>query len=130
MVSGDHIHHRIAREWYEHRTGTVLVFCRATQLGLLRLLTTQSVMGVERVYRNEAAWSVCDSFFIGGAAELWQEPENMESLFRFRSTVPQASPEIWADAYIAAFCQGHRIPLLTFDMALGRRTPGSILLPS
>ncbi len=42
----------------------------------------------------------------------------------------ESRAKLWSDAYIQAFAQGHRLALLTFDAALGRRTPGSILLPS
>ena len=52
-----HVHHRTAATWFatlEPDAG--LVFCRLTQLGLLRLLTTEAVRGDE-VMTQPQAWA-------------------------------------------------------------------------
>jgi len=42
-----HVHHAIARRWFGTVDGGArLFFCRFTQLGLLRLLSSEAVMGV------------------------------------------------------------------------------------
>ncbi len=57
-----HAHHRNAATWFATLTTDVsLVFCRLTQLGLLRLLTTEAVMGDE-VMTQPGAWAAYDQW--------------------------------------------------------------------
>jgi predicted nucleic acid-binding protein len=43
-----HTHHATAKQWYDSiPPSTMIVFCRQTQLGLFRILTTAAVMGQE-----------------------------------------------------------------------------------
>ncbi|MGC4083695.1 MAG: hypothetical protein QM736_16695 [Vicinamibacterales bacterium] len=52
-----HVHHVVAAAWFaELEVDTALAFCRFTQLGLLRLLTTAAVMGDE-VMTQPQAWA-------------------------------------------------------------------------
>ncbi len=56
-----HVHHNIAREWFElldDRDDARLCFCRVTQLSFLRLITTEAVMGKDEVL-SEADPSSC-----------------------------------------------------------------------
>jgi uncharacterized protein len=43
LVLPDHVHRERALTWWERQADSI-AFCRFTQLGLLRLLTTASVM--------------------------------------------------------------------------------------
>jgi predicted nucleic acid-binding protein len=47
LTSNRHIHHAQAKAWLESMEGARIAFCRITELGLLRLLTNQHVMGEE-----------------------------------------------------------------------------------
>jgi uncharacterized protein len=59
-----HVHHIAAKRWFEPLDDEVrLFFCRVTQLGLLRLLTTEAVMGGAEVLSQSAAWSAYDGWF-------------------------------------------------------------------
>jgi predicted nucleic acid-binding protein len=52
-----HVHHTAAAAWFaELPSDLTLAFCRFTQLGLLRLLTSASVMGDE-VMTQPQAWA-------------------------------------------------------------------------
>ncbi len=56
-----HVHHRVATNWFESLGAAGrLFFCRLTQLGLLRLLTTEAVMGEEEVMSQTEAWEAYD----------------------------------------------------------------------
>ena len=87
----------------------VLAFCRITQLGLLRLLTTQSVMGQGTLTQAEA-WQAYDRWIEAAGAEFADEPEELEPIFRSLSGTQQASPKEWADAYLAAFAMSAGLP--------------------
>ena len=55
-----HVHHTTAATWFtELPPDATLAFCRFTQLGLLRLLTTAAVMGDE-VMTQPQAWAAYD----------------------------------------------------------------------
>ena len=123
-----HIHYTTARAWL----GSVpddseLCFCRLTQLGFLRLLTTPAVMG-NRVMSQAAAWQVYDDWIENGRARFIEEPPSIEHIFRSLSQSQQPAPKDWADSYVSAFAQDSGLRLVTFDQALQRRTSGSLLL--
>jgi uncharacterized protein len=55
-----HVHHTSAVNWFTTLSDdSGLIFCRFTQLGLLRLLTTGAIMGDEVMTQPEA-WAAYD----------------------------------------------------------------------
>jgi len=123
-----HIHYAAAKTWLDSvPDDSELCFCRLTQLGFLRLLTTPAVMG-NRVLSQAAAWQVYDDWLEHGRAAYVEEPSSIERVFRSLSQSQQSAPKDWADSYISAFAQASGLQLVTFDQALQRRTGGSLLL--
>lgn len=123
-----HPHHPQATEWNQALTGdTVLLFCRFTQLGLLRLLTNPSAMGPD-VLTQRNAWSVYDAFIATNRARFIEEPDGIDPLFRQHTDRDEVSSKQWADAYLAAFAEAADLRLVTFDRALAGKTNGSVLL--
>ena len=98
-----------------------------SQLSLLRLLTNESVMGIDVVTQVEA-WRIYDLFFESGRTFLTDEPRGLEELLRARTAKKRSSTKEWADEYLAAFAEAAGLTLVTFDRALARRARGSILL--
>ncbi|MEI9981637.1 MAG: TA system VapC family ribonuclease toxin [Edaphobacter sp.] len=127
LASAAHSHHTQARRWYESLVDEELVFCRFTQLGLLRLLTTKSVMAAETLTQRQA-WHVYDLFLKDGGARFLSEPRTLENAFRLLSRHPSLSPKDWADSYLAAFALESGATLVTFDKALAAKGKGTIIL--
>ncbi len=127
LASSAHSHHAQARRWYESLEDEELVFCRFTQLGLLRLLTTKAVMATETLTQRQA-WHVYDRFLKDGGAQFLAEPRTLENSFRHLSRHPSASPKDWADSYLAAFALETGAALVTFDKALATRGKGAVIL--
>ncbi|MGP8186524.1 MAG: TA system VapC family ribonuclease toxin [Terracidiphilus sp.] len=128
LSTRDHQHFEAAWKWYMSTPQeTVLTFCRFTQLGYLRLLTTQGVMGKGTLSQAEA-WQAYDQWIEAAGAELIGEPLGVEPGFRSRSSAEQASPKEWADAYLAAFAEAAGLTLVTFDRALAAKVEGAELL--
>jgi toxin-antitoxin system PIN domain toxin len=128
LTSPDHQHSPSAWHWYQSLPeSTILVFCRFTQLGLLRLLTTQSIMGQGTLTQSHA-WKAYDRWIKDADAEFFEEPAGIEFAFRALSGAHQASSKDWADSYLAAFSAVSAIPLATFDRALAGKARGAILL--
>jgi toxin-antitoxin system PIN domain toxin len=128
LSSRDHRHFESAWTWYKTLPPrTALVFCRITQLGLLRLLTTQAVMGQGTLTQSQA-WEAYDRLLGTAGAMFVNEPVGMEPRLRSHTGAPQASPKEWADAYLAAFAEAANLPLVTFDRALAGKVKGAVLL--
>ncbi|WP_263353912.1 TA system VapC family ribonuclease toxin [Acidicapsa acidisoli] len=123
-----HIHSRAAVEWYSAQdTSSALIFCRNTQLGLFRLLSTVAVMADE-VLSQPQCWQIFDRWIDSGQATFAQEPSGMESALRINTRLNSPSPKAWADAYLAAFAESANLKLVTFDRALAGQVKGAILL--
>ena len=126
LASSIHVHHKQAKKWYDSLDDEELTFCRFTQLGLLRLLTTEAVMRTE-VLTQRQAWNVYDIFIKDGGARFLYEPRTLEDSFRGLSRRSSASPKDWADSYLAAFALETGAKLVTFDKALAMKTKDAII---
>lgn len=122
-----HVHNTTAVRWYEAQRDSTFVFCRHTQLGLFRLLTTEAVMQLDTL-SQEQCWRVFDEWVNSGEAILSGEPEGLDADLRLRTTEKIATPKVWADAYLAAFAETARLTLVTFDKALAGKVKGAVLL--
>ena len=116
LAVADHPHHPAAVMWWNEET-SLAGFSRLTQIGLLRLLTTAAAMDGQPL-TNEEAWEVYDGFLADSRVRVFPELPATEDLFRSLSAVRQASPKLWADAYLAAHASSSGAVLVTFDQAL------------
>jgi uncharacterized protein len=105
-----------------------LCFCRFTQLGLLRLLTTDVVMGGDKALSQSEAWQVYDRWLEDDRVLLLAEPSTIEESFRALSQNKRPAPKDWADSYLAAFANEAGLRLVTFDLALRSRSKDARLL--
>jgi len=115
----EHVHVGLAAQWWEE-TEDQIAFCRLTQLGFLRLLTTSAMMGGKPLASAEA-WNVYHRFFEDDLVLFAAEPVGVERLFQEQTEGFSASPKIWADAWLLAFAQAAGGKLVTFDKALAAR---------
>ena len=123
-----HPHHGSAFAWAKS-IGTIrpVCFCRVTQLGLLRILTTREAMQGDAMTQAEA-WRVYDLFFRNPNTSFAEEPIGMDRRFRDHTTRDEISPKLWVDGYLAAFAGAGGYSLVSFDKALAKRVPSSLLL--
>ncbi|MGB8583292.1 MAG: TA system VapC family ribonuclease toxin [Candidatus Sulfotelmatobacter sp.] len=118
LTYGGHVHHKVARTWFEEVNMEARVcFCRFTQISLLRLLTTQAVMGTDEVMTQTQAWQAFDRWLTDSRVVFVDEPPNLEELFRSLSRQHSPNPKTWADSYLAAFAAVSNMCLVTFDQA-------------
>jgi uncharacterized protein len=128
LVVAGHEHHGSALRWYESTSPhTHLFFCRITQLGLLRLLTTDAVMG-NGVMDQVEAWQTYDYLLQDERVTLRNEPAEVESIFREITRLRHPSPKDWGDSYLVGFADAAGFSLVTFDRALAKKAPSSLLL--
>ncbi len=112
-----HIHSERAREWFAQAGEEQFFFCRFTQLTILRLLTTEKIMGKDARTMSEA-WGLWDRVWADRRVAFLPEPDDLEREFRSRSRLSTHSPKVWADAYLLAFASVAGLKFVTFDRAL------------
>ncbi len=116
LTVSDHRHHTAAQTWVTERKNLPLVFCRVTQMALLRLLTTPAVMG-DQICSQKDAWKIHDAAMSRPGTHLMSDPPKPEAVWRARTSRPHPAPKMWTDMYLAAFAHGHNLRLVTFDKA-------------
>ena len=123
-----HTHHVNAAQWFATLSpDATLAFCRFTQLGLLRLLTTAAVMRDE-VMTQPQAWGAYDRWLKDSRVEFVDEPAEIETRFRALTRLRQPATKDWADSYLASFATVGQLTLVTFDRGLRSKAKSSILL--
>lgn len=128
LNSDRHMHHAVANRWYRAQPETArFVFCRHTQLGLFRILSTSAAMSNEAL-TQQACWEIFDQWIDTGQVAWAEEPEGTDELLRGRTSSRSIAPKMWADAYLAAFSEAAGLTLVTFDKALAAQTKGAVLL--
>jgi hypothetical protein len=120
-VWGRHLSHPVASEWFDGQADG-LVFCRVTQMSLLRLLSKPAIMGGDAVDRSQA-WRLFDQLW-SDERVLWaDEPDELDAVWRAISARDDKSHKLWTDDYLAAFAQAGDLRLATLDRKLPARYP-------
>lgn len=120
LTLSGHSHHEAARAWLDgQEAANSIFFCRATQQGLVRLLTTKEVMTWYEIppLTNREAWAVVGSFMQDDRISFAQEPLGVEEVWKRLAIRNTPSPKLWMDAWLAAFalCAGYQ--MVTTDKA-------------
>jgi toxin-antitoxin system PIN domain toxin len=114
--------HGSALGWYSELEPGNALFCRITQLGFLRLLTTKAVMGVDILSQDEA-WAFYDRLHQDVRVGFCPEPPGLDVGFRRLTRGSSSSPKTWSDAYLAAFALRAGLTVTSFDSGF-QRYPG------
>lgn len=122
-----HVHSERARAWFNQAGEEQFHFCRFTQVTVLRLLTTEPIMGKDTQTMSEA-WGLWDRVWADERVVFLPEPEEIEKEFRSQSQLASPSPKVWADAYLLAFASVAGLKLVTFDRALKARGADVLVL--
>jgi toxin-antitoxin system PIN domain toxin len=131
MTYGGHVHHSIAKAWFNELDMEARVcFCRFTQLSLLRLLTTEAVMGADEVMTQNQAWEAYDRWLVDSRVIFLEESSNLDAAFRSFSAQRHPNPKTWSDSYLAAFATLSDLSFVTFDRGFqGKLKQLTILKP-
>ena len=127
LIWGGHVHSLAAQQWFDQAEKDMFFFCRFTEVAVLRLLTTKSVMGND-TQTMAAAWKLWDRVTADSRISLLVEPTDLEVDFRSRSQLPNPSPKVWADAYLLAFAAAADLKFVTFDRSLKSRGADVLVL--
>ncbi len=127
LASSRHIHSQVCSEWLNSLGSETVVFCRVSQMGLLRLLTNESAMGKD-VLSSREAWHVYTAIVQDQRVSLLAEPFNLEPEWRKLMSQDKPVPKVWTDAYLAAFAISGGMQLVTLDRAVLSLTNQALLL--
>jgi uncharacterized protein len=116
----EHVHNPVAWRWFDELPEDAsLLFCRFTQLGLLRLLTNPAAIG-SYARSLESAWEIYDRWLADPRVQFHPEPRGLDPAFR-QASAPFSSQRAskWiGDCYLLAFARESGATLITFDQAL------------
>lgn len=118
-VSG-HPLHTTAKTWLaEQESAASIAFCRATQQGFLRLITTSAVMAGHgaKPLDNSSAWAIFATISKDERITCAEEPNGLGKTWEKFATRNTPSPKLWMDAYLAAFALRSGFQLVTADKA-------------
>jgi predicted nucleic acid-binding protein len=107
--------------WFNRQPGD-LVFCRVTQVGLLRLLSNPAIMGGDAVDRSQA-WRLFAQLWSDERVLRADEPDGLDAVWRAISARDDKSHKLWTDDYLAAIVQAGDLTLATLDGQLPARYP-------
>ena len=130
-----HLHGGDAWRWMGFLpSDTRLIFSRYTQIGLLRLLTSSSVMGSHALVLGEA-WKVYDRWLQDPRVEFYPEPRGVDSAFREATEPFRTAPasKCVGDCWLLANAMRIQATLVTFDRALfdqARKLGHSAIIPA
>jgi toxin-antitoxin system PIN domain toxin len=114
LAAEAHAHHDRAQAFWSDEAAGVAAFCRVTQLAFLRHLTNPTIMGDHRL-TPRGAWKKCSAFLALPEVRLLPEPPGLtEQLGRY-CDLGRTSPNLWTDAYLAAFAKCAGLRLVSFD---------------
>jgi len=116
----NHAHSSDAWRWLSLLDEDVtLIFCRFTQLGLLRLLTNRAVMGAHPLTLKQAI-AVYDRWAEDRRVQFYPEPGDLDGELRtaLSPSITQPAAHWIGDAYLLAYAARVGARLVTFDQAL------------
>ena len=120
LTFDSHVHHPAAKSWFDGLPNdSICFFCRVTQQGFLRLATNPTVFGKHAVTLPEA-WQKFDTFMSDVRVAFADEPAGLEQSWRSFTQNQSFSPNVWNDAYLAAFASAASLSVVTFDKGFSR----------
>jgi toxin-antitoxin system PIN domain toxin len=114
LAFSDHLQHRASSAWFEKVGEREALFCRVTQMALLRHLTNQVIMGKFALSQKEA-WKCYDSLCRDDRVAFLDEPQAIEDTWRQLTSSRYQHHRLWTAGYLAAFAICAGLPLSTVD---------------
>ncbi len=114
-----HQHRDPALRWFNSASAGDIGLCRLTRLGALRLLCNTQVMGSD-VLAPRTALEALAILENDERIELLHEPDGVDTALKPFVTGRATTPNLWSDAYLAAFAVVVDLKLVSFDRGFSR----------
>jgi uncharacterized protein len=129
IVVERHVFNGPASAWWNQDQSDAIVFCRFTQLGLLRHLTNAATMKGSPL-TNRQAWKILETLQTDARVRFFPEWPALDGLLKSYSDVNQAATNVWGDAYLAAYAAVNEATLVTFDKGFAKYPVKTLILES
>jgi uncharacterized protein len=127
LLVSRHQHRDKALKWFDSTAIGEVVLSRLTRLGVLRLLCTVQVMGPD-VLQAKAAMEALEVFEADERIVLLHEPDGLDATLKKFVARCATTPNLWTDAYLAAFANVAGLKLISFDRGFSKFTNLDFLL--
>jgi uncharacterized protein len=114
LLVSRHQHREQALEWFDSIAAADVALTRLTRLGALRLLCSRAIMGPD-VLQPRQAWEAVEVMESDERMVLVQEPDGLDATLKRFVSGRSATPNLWSDAYLAAFAKVAGLRLVSFD---------------
>ncbi len=114
-------------DWWDRAGTSEVALCRLTRLGALRLLSTAAVMGRDVLPPAKAMESL-EILESDDRVILVNEPVGIDATLKKLIGGCATTPNLWTDAYLAAFASVARLKLVSFDRGFSKFTGLDFLL--
>ena len=119
LLLSRHQHRDMALKWFDSTGAGDVVLCRLTRLGVLRLLCTAQVMGAD-VLQPKAAMEALEVLEADERVVLLHEPDGLDATLKAFVDDCTTTPNLWTDAYLAAFASVAGLKLVSFDRGFSK----------
>lgn len=114
LAAEAHTHHERAKVYWQTEAAPTVAFCRVTEMAFLRHLTNRVIMA-EQVLTPSAAWRKLAQFHALPEVRRLNEPPGLDAELARLCESGRSSPNLWTDAYLAAFAKSGKLRLVSFD---------------
>lgn len=128
LLLSRHQQRRAALQWFDSTAAGEVALCRLARLGALRLLCTMQVMGPD-VLRPKAAMQALEALEADERIVLLHEPDGLDAVLKKLVGSCAATPNLWTDAYLAAFARVAGLKLVSFDRGFSKFAGLDFLVP-
>lgn len=119
LLVSRHVHRSAALEWFDGVDVAQVAVCRLTKLGVLRLLCTPQIMGADALTPT-AAIEAFGALEADERISVAAEPEGVDAVLKRLVTRCATTPNLWSDAYLAAFAKQAGLRLVLFDRGFAK----------
>ena len=109
-----HVAANIAYAWWNAQPERAVVLCLPVKMAILRHLTNRAVIG-SLVMEPEKAWAVVNEFENDSRMAPHEIPAGIDSFWLAYVRGRKPSPNLWTDAWLAAFAESAGLEMVTFD---------------
>ena len=109
-----HAHHKRAMQFWREEASGEFAFCRLTELALLRLLSSRSLLGEDRL-DGQASWQALGDWRSSPVVSYLEEPDGLDEILGAWGANLNVRGAHWTDAYLAALATASGYRLVSFD---------------
>ncbi len=126
LILEQHSHRVAASAWWETQPDEGVIVTLPVRMAILRLLTNRTLMGTGVLEPGQAWHTLSRLTYDARAVVQHNPPAGLDALWLTFVRSREPTPNLWTDAWLAAFAEAENAEMVTFDKGF-RRFPLSHL---